>query len=258
MGVPAPVFEYVAAPVLNKWDQDELMKWRTKREQYEAKLEGRCMVTGEDLSAIQVSVKNSVDSTLLLNLARYVFRKTPKEISDEEIIAEIDKKCGSLKNGYLLDVDALFTKMLKMNMDISDVESRILQYFADFNKIVDDHGLHGLLGDVGQSDASFKARMKLRCKILIANLQPAMLRTDVERRVEYENRFAKTNDATLFDLVMSRAQAQHHFHLITMESKPLNPKHSPKDSNQKSERPSGSFKNKQTTTATAKKGVFEV
>ncbi|KAF0737766.1 hypothetical protein Ae201684P_004398 [Aphanomyces euteiches] len=113
MGVPAPVFEYVAAPVLNKWDQDELIKWRTKREQYEAKLLDRCMVTGEDLSAIQVSVKNSVDSTLLPNLAKYVFRKSPKEVSHEELIAEIDKKCGSLKNGYLPGVDALFTKMLE-------------------------------------------------------------------------------------------------------------------------------------------------
>ncbi|KAH9180956.1 hypothetical protein AeNC1_017068 [Aphanomyces euteiches] len=94
---PALMFELIVAPVLNKWDQDELMKWKRNREQYIATLDERCMLVGEELSVVQSSVKNSVEGQLHQNIARYILKKPVTEISDEDLITEIGKIFGAMR-----------------------------------------------------------------------------------------------------------------------------------------------------------------
>lgn len=53
----------------------------------------------------------------------------------------------------------------------------------------------------------YEDRMKLRCSILLDNLEPQVLRDDVRRHVKYECLEAKKNDFTLFGVIKERARA---------------------------------------------------
>ncbi|KAG3096436.1 hypothetical protein PI125_g15984 [Phytophthora idaei] len=62
--------------------------------------------------------------------------------------------------------------------------------------------------------------MKQRCKLLIAGLAPTVLKVEIERLVLLQNKEAKTDDVALRDLILQRATAQQHYHLIRLEEKP--------------------------------------
>ena len=117
-------------------------------------------------------------------------------------------------NDHRPDINKLFKEQLKMDLTMKDVKARISKYFQEFDEIIEDHGLKHSLGVVPEGHEEFRDRMKSRCKILIANLAPAMLRRDVERMVALDHRAAKSNDLLLYKLVKERAIMQHHYRLL--------------------------------------------
>ncbi|GMF60915.1 unnamed protein product [Phytophthora fragariaefolia] len=104
-----------------------------------------------------------------------------------------------------------------MDLQIDDCDARVFQYFQSFTKIVEDNGLQALIGDGDASAPGYKDHMKARCAILVENIQPALLREQIERLIKYERRDCKTDDAALFDLILEHARVQQRFHSQTTE-----------------------------------------
>ncbi|ETM97673.1 hypothetical protein PPTG_24870 [Phytophthora nicotianae INRA-310] len=96
-----------------------------------------------------------------------------------------------------------------MDLSIDDCDARIFRYFQDFVKVVEDNGLQQLIGKTDPSFPGYRDRMKARCKLLMENLQPAVLREQIERLVDLERRDCRTGDVARFDLILENAKAQH-------------------------------------------------
>ncbi|EGZ04362.1 hypothetical protein PHYSODRAFT_411849, partial [Phytophthora sojae] len=85
--------------------------------------------------------------------------------------------------------------------------------------------------------------MKNRCKLIIENLSPAMLKTESKRLVSLQHREAKTDDIALHQLILTRAKMQQRYHLMEREEKadrkhPVEPdggRATPKPDNRKAE-----------------------
>uniref|UniRef100_H3GY24 Uncharacterized protein n=1 Tax=Phytophthora ramorum TaxID=164328 RepID=H3GY24_PHYRM len=141
MSVPQPVYEFITAPKLKSWDQASLGTWTRERQRYVDKIAERCATTGENPERICASVKPCFGVDILAVIARYVLCKSVAEENDIELVAEIEKRCNHLKNAHVPDLDRLFRERLKMNLRIDDCDARILHYFADFDRIIEDNGL---------------------------------------------------------------------------------------------------------------------
>jgi len=122
-------------------------------------------------------------------------------------VTEIQRRCSNLKNSRLSDIQELFTRELKMDLNEDDIEARILNYFVLFEKIVEDHDLISLLGTSNMN----KAAKKGRCKLLLDNISPEILKKDVNCMVELERRDAKQDDVELYTLILERARQQQHY-----------------------------------------------
>ncbi|OWY97270.1 hypothetical protein PHMEG_00032250, partial [Phytophthora megakarya] len=101
---------------------------------------------------------------------------------------------------------------------MDDCDARVFRYFQDFTKIVEENGLQGLIGKSDPSLPGYKDRMKARCRLLIENLQPVVLKEQIERLVELERRDCKTDDVALFNLILVHTKAQQRFHHLSKES----------------------------------------
>ncbi|KAI9919909.1 hypothetical protein PsorP6_015682 [Peronosclerospora sorghi] len=146
MKTAQPMYELSAALRMTSWSQSSLIKWVRERKQYEMKMRERCRTTGEDYKSVVASVKGSVKAKLLENLCHYILKSTLEKVTDTNILDEVNKQCGTLKNESLPGVRELVKSKLKVDMKEDDVQARILKYFSDFNAKVDDNGLQTVLG----------------------------------------------------------------------------------------------------------------
>ncbi|KAG1692396.1 hypothetical protein DVH05_025362 [Phytophthora capsici] len=106
-----------------------------------------------------------------------------------------------------------------MGMKVVDIHARVVKYFMDFDQLVDGHGLMAWVGRGPVTDAAGRQRMKTRCKLLISNLFPTVLRVDIERLVAVTYQHAKVDDVALYALIVCRAKYQQHFHTIQNQLK---------------------------------------
>ncbi|GMF65694.1 unnamed protein product [Phytophthora lilii] len=84
-----------------------------------------------------------------------------------------------MMNDYVPDLDKLFDQ-LKMNMQQSDAEARVAQYFIDFDRVVEEHGLVGVCW-AGKAPPN-SAHAKMRYRLLMRRLQPETARLNVSVR----------------------------------------------------------------------------
>ncbi|OWZ06871.1 hypothetical protein PHMEG_00020818 [Phytophthora megakarya] len=63
----------------------------------------------------------------------------------------------------------------------------------------------------------------MRCKLLMANLAPAMLRMDIHRLAAATHRHVKQDDVALYKLIVKQASMQQHYHQIQHDVKKLDP-----------------------------------
>ncbi|OWZ11150.1 hypothetical protein PHMEG_00015873 [Phytophthora megakarya] len=217
--VHQPVFEFVQAPKLSDWSQDAVVNWKRRWEQYVNIVRQRCMESGERLEVVVRPVKTCIDPELLEVLCLYELRKAVDDVTSDELVALIDAKPGSVKNQHIPDLDDFFRQLLKVNLHEDDIDARILQYYRDFATLINANGLSKILGVGNPAGSGYNDRMKLRCTVLIDNLEPKMLRDDVRRHVKYECREAKRNDFMLFGIIKEKARAQHKYHVLTQEQK---------------------------------------
>ncbi|EGZ25812.1 hypothetical protein PHYSODRAFT_421791, partial [Phytophthora sojae] len=130
------------------------------------KIRNRCAVTGEQYEHVVTSIRNSIEPRILDHLVRFVLKKRAADVTDENRGLEITRRCSALQNSHTPDMDQLFKDELKMDLKIEDTEARMVNYFVLFDKIVENHGLGGILGSGRENEPNYDERMKLRCKYL--------------------------------------------------------------------------------------------
>ncbi|POM60741.1 hypothetical protein PHPALM_30355 [Phytophthora palmivora] len=137
-------------------------------------------------------------------------------------------------NNHVPDVEKLFAERLKMDTSEKDVHARVTSYFISFDKLVDDNGLASWVGRAEVTDSAGQQRMKTRYKLLMANLAPAMLRVDIQRLAEVTHRHVKQDDVALYELIVTKASLQQHYHQMQQEVKKAAPE-KPKSTAKKSD-----------------------
>ncbi|KAG3169912.1 hypothetical protein PI126_g2564 [Phytophthora idaei] len=217
MSVPQPIFEVIRPPELTSWEHAALVECHREWERYVDKIRHRCVITGETFENVVGTVKGSVRRKTLTNLAKYVLKKAVDAVTDDDIMNAVKARCQSLKNAFVPDVTSLFRQKFKMNLSIDDCDARIFRYYEDFNGIVEDNGLQGLIGSDNEVDAGYKSRMKARCRLLVENLQPPVLKAQISRLIDLERRDCKSDDVALFDLILEHAKVQQWFHKISSD-----------------------------------------
>ncbi|OWZ20373.1 hypothetical protein PHMEG_0005221 [Phytophthora megakarya] len=73
-------------------------------------------------------------------------------------------------------------------------------------------GLQGLIGTGNESQDGYKSRLKSRCRLLVENLQPPVLKAQISRLNDLERRDFTSDDVSLFDLILEHAKVQQRFH----------------------------------------------
>jgi len=58
MTIPQPIYEYVKPPRLAVWSQPALVAFMRERRKYEELIQDRCLTTGEEATAVRVSIKS--------------------------------------------------------------------------------------------------------------------------------------------------------------------------------------------------------
>lgn len=153
-----------------------------------------------------------VKPDLLDFLEEYEFAKDKKEVTDDEILVKVSELCGATNYEHVTNPSAVFSKMLKMDMSAKDVHNRISRYFILFNQLVEDNGLVDILWKPRSSSAGFAAQTKKRTMILIENLQPPMLREEIQGMAEFKFKNVKTDEQALYKLILERAELQQFFY----------------------------------------------
>ncbi|KAE9260300.1 hypothetical protein PF001_g32757 [Phytophthora fragariae] len=150
-------------------------------------------------------------------MATYVLKKPVASVTDGDIMTAVQARCRTLKNEFVPDVTSLFRQQLKMDLSIDDCDARIFRYYEDYNGIVEDNGLQGLIGNGNEPEAGYKSRLKARCRLVVDNLQPPVLKAQIIRLIDLERRDCKSDDVALFDLILEHAKVQQRFHRMSQD-----------------------------------------
>ncbi|GMF25826.1 unnamed protein product [Phytophthora fragariaefolia] len=140
-------------------------------------------------------------------------------MTEDQLVTLIYDLTSNVMNEFVPDLEGFFRRHQKMDLKEVGIDARVLKYYRNFLELIEQHGFGRLLGVGLPSDSTFGDRMQLRWKILVDNLEPQVLRDDVQRYVQYERRSAKKNDFELFRIIKERARTQHKYHVLNMEYK---------------------------------------
>ncbi|ETM99975.1 hypothetical protein PPTG_18363 [Phytophthora nicotianae INRA-310] len=190
----------IVPPYLTDVSHPALVKWKRERQEYEDAIEARCAVTGEDKSKALRSVKNSFNRQLLNTLCKFEWGTTVEEVTEEQIVEELNKIVGNVMNDAILDVDSIFNAELKMNLKERDVKARVINYFMRCDEIIMQHRMAGIF--------STATGIKEKCKILKMHLEPAALRESVDSHIRLVDASSKSNENDLYLLMKEKALEQ--------------------------------------------------
>jgi hypothetical protein len=179
--VSQPIFEMVRPPKLVSWNHASLVSWYREWNHYVTKIRHRCTVTGEAIERVVATVKGAIQPEVLDIIAGYVLRGPLEAITDDEVLQLIHTRSQTLVNGFVPDVKTLVRQLLHMDLSTDDCDTRVFRYFQDFTRIAEETGLQGLIGKTDPSLHGNRHRMKARCRLLVENLQPAVLKEQIQR-----------------------------------------------------------------------------
>ncbi|POM69516.1 Hypothetical protein PHPALM_14191 [Phytophthora palmivora] len=142
-----------------------------------------------------------------------------KAVTNEDVLTAIETRCRTLKNNFVPDVTSRFRQNLKMDLSTDDCDARVFHNHQYFSHIVENNGLQGPTGsedeDSGENGDGYKSRMKARCRLLVHNLQPPVLKAKITRLIDLERRDFKIDDVALFELILEHAKFQLRFHRLS-------------------------------------------
>ncbi|EEY67215.1 uncharacterized protein PITG_04172 [Phytophthora infestans T30-4] len=129
--VHQPVFEFVHIPKLEEWNQDAVVRWKRRWDQYVDTMRQRCVESGDRPEVATKPVKSAIERTPLQVLCLYELHKTVGDVTSEDLIALIDSKLVDLRE--------------------DDIDARVLKYYRDFSALIEENGLGKILGVVRMS-----------------------------------------------------------------------------------------------------------
>ncbi|OWZ07849.1 LOW QUALITY PROTEIN: hypothetical protein PHMEG_00019703 [Phytophthora megakarya] len=171
--VPQPNFEVVRPPKLVSWNHASLVSWYRDWKHYVTKIRRRCAVTGEVFERVVATVKGAKQPN-------YILQRPLEAITESEVLQLIYTRSQTLVNEFVPDVKWLVSQSLHMDLSTDDCDARSF----------------GLIGKTDSSMQGYRNRLKARWRLLIDNLQPVVLKEQIERLVELERRDSKTDDCT--------------------------------------------------------------
>ncbi|KAI9915363.1 hypothetical protein PsorP6_007364 [Peronosclerospora sorghi] len=71
------------------------------------KMRDRSRTTGKYYKSVVANVKGSVEVNLVENRCPYILKSTVQKVTDTDILDEVNKLCGTLKNENVPDVREL-------------------------------------------------------------------------------------------------------------------------------------------------------
>ncbi|KAE9040022.1 hypothetical protein PR003_g5074 [Phytophthora rubi] len=116
-----------------------LVQWKKKRQKYEDAISARCSASDEDIRKAPITVQSTFDHALLKMLCKYAWEVPFESIKEERIITEIDKIVSNVKNGSIVNIDALIADELRM--DLHELHARVVNYFKLCGDIISHNGL---------------------------------------------------------------------------------------------------------------------
>uniref|UniRef100_H3GR29 Uncharacterized protein n=1 Tax=Phytophthora ramorum TaxID=164328 RepID=H3GR29_PHYRM len=185
-----------SSAILPPWIKDiwhaSLVQWKKERREYEDVIDAHCAISGEDIIKASMSVKSTFDHTLLKTLCKLDWEVPLESVTEERIITEIDKIVNNVKNGSIVNIDALFDDELRIVLHESDVQARVVNYFKLCEDIISRNGL--------QNTFATSTGIAHKCTILRKNLQPTGLRDKVETHQKLIDKSSTKNDVALYKL----------------------------------------------------------
>ncbi|POM68930.1 Hypothetical protein PHPALM_14845 [Phytophthora palmivora] len=160
-----PLFTPILPPRIASIFHEELVKWKRERREHEAKLRGRCRVSGEVYIAVEYVI-DAFESDLFDVFCDLKLQILVAEVAEGVLVADIKHTEDNVKNNTLPEIKTLFKKHLKISMGESDVKARIFDYFRIFSRIT---------GSQREADG-----VREKCKRLMLSLQPSTLKQEVK------------------------------------------------------------------------------
>ncbi|ETO61460.1 hypothetical protein F444_20525 [Phytophthora nicotianae P1976] len=127
--VPHPVFAIVNPPKVSSMARAALVEWLKLRKEYEEYTKDRCKDGKEDVSAVMTSVKSSFDASVLETLSGVCWGVDQSTVTDEFLLEKIHDITDNFQNQELPDVKELFREKLRMNMNNTDIDARVMSTF---------------------------------------------------------------------------------------------------------------------------------
>ncbi|TMW58051.1 hypothetical protein Poli38472_013525 [Pythium oligandrum] len=190
----------IAYPKIESIARDALVQWKKARSVYEAEVTEWCRARAMDPAHVMVSVKSTMDPTLLRMCCRLEWKIKLEDITDEVLIERLDAIISSFKNGTLSDYEAVFDAKLKMDLQESDVKARVMKYFCLCEEIVEDEDLASLF--------STPEGQREHYQMLITHLSPKELKVSVEEALRSASSEAMENPVELYRVVLAKAMEQ--------------------------------------------------
>lgn len=186
----------LVAPLIHCVSHDALVVWKREREQYEAQVRAQCIASGDKTAQLMVPVKQTMNSTLLQSCCKFMWHTSAQSISDEALVRKLNEIINNSVNTAQLDLEALLQQKLRVNMSERNVHARILQYFMDFEAIMEQAGVccDGAEGSI-----------KSKCDLLVKYITPDRLRERVAVHQRFVDNSSRTCDVKLFKLVLETA-----------------------------------------------------
>ena len=209
-GIVASLQEGPPPPYLKDFAQSTVVPWLYLREEYDIRIKEYAAANSRTLAKVYISWKSKVPLQLVKAWAEFEKNKKWEEVTEEEFKEALYEIRDRVVHSHTDVADVLKGK-LKMNMKFKDPRQRVLDYFANARKLIDDNGLREIIG----SDKEYCSKL---CTILVNNLFPAPLKADIVEHLTYDKyKICKKDHRQLYQLVVARAVKQQKRHDYAMK-----------------------------------------
>ncbi|POM69892.1 Hypothetical protein PHPALM_13793 [Phytophthora palmivora] len=190
-------FVPLTAPMVESTSHAALVEWKKRRKEYEQEVAVCCCHDPGKIMTMMTNIRNSFEPSLLDVLCDLEWGIGKEDLNDELLLSKIDAIINTVKNNTVPNVAAEFKLAVRMNLQESDVRERVIQFFKSSRQVIEEQGWADFFKD--------QEGMKLKCKLLVASLEPQTLREDVEAILAYQNRAARTEEKVLFKIILEKA-----------------------------------------------------
>ncbi|ETP11508.1 hypothetical protein F441_12976 [Phytophthora nicotianae CJ01A1] len=139
----------------------------------------------------------SFEPSLLEALCDLEWRINKEDLTNKLLLGKIDDILATVKNNTVPNVAAEFKAAVRINLQESDVRERVVQYFRSNRQVIEENGWCKLFID--------QEGLKLKCKLLVASLDPPALREEIESILAYQNRTARSDEKVIFKTILEKA-----------------------------------------------------